>query len=36
MSCIIRFSAEKEDYIKVEEDLDAVVDLWRTGEGASR
>jgi hypothetical protein len=34
MSCIIRFSAEKEDYIKVEEDLDAVVDLWRTGDGS--
>jgi hypothetical protein len=34
MSCIIRFSAEKEDYIKVEEDLDVVVDLWRTGDGS--
>ncbi len=34
MSSIIRFSAEKDDYIKVDEDLDAVVDLWRTGGGS--
>jgi hypothetical protein len=33
MSSYIRFSGADGDHIKVEEDADAVVDLWRTARG---